>query len=332
MRPQARPGTAHLPVMTTNPNRVQSGVPDGGQFATGTRAEPDVALAAPATPASYARSADRPDADTWHHPGWVPRGDAITAYDDTVGTYTIGDTLHVHAPFADDSYWVDYARPVLASLRRAGLSGTTSCYETGGHDARYDQEWQLQAPLLPDRGEVYFRVGKGVGRTFVSVRGKVDRYVESTGTLAELDQDELDSAVEDVVRAEALVDGWEKQLRRSGALRAYAVNRPSLSEDRDRPGVTEMRIRTSGMTDVVASIEGGKVTGVRQVKAGTHQPEIDREQAMATVGRAMGLTGGKRAGVPGKVEAMLAAAADTDSHPAVVKLLAAREATRHALP
>jgi len=50
--------------MTINQNRVQPGSPAGGQFARTDRAESDVALAAPATPASYARSADRPDADS----------------------------------------------------------------------------------------------------------------------------------------------------------------------------------------------------------------------------------------------------------------------------
>lgn len=74
--------------------------------------------------------------------------------------------------------------------------------------------------------------------------------------------------------------------------------------------------------------EGGAVTEVESFKAGRPQVGVDREQVMAAVGRAMGLAGGKRAGVPAKVEAMLSAAAETGARPAVVSLLAARRRAR----
>lgn len=287
------------------------------------------ALAGPATdqPPSYARSADRPDPANWQYPWGAPRFDAITAYDDVAGTYTIGDDLHVRAPGNAPSHWIDTARPVLASLHRAGLTGEVRCQSEGDHYAGAREEWGLRTVLPGSKDAVYFRVNSSFGQTGISVRGDVERFLEAKD-FADVDQDELDAAVEDVARAGALIDIWRQQVAASEATRGYAVSRPFYREARGEPGAAQLVIDTSGLTDVVVTFKGGAVAGAESFKAGKPQTGVDREQAMAAVGRAMGLAGGKRAGVPAKVEAMLAAAAETYCHPSVVSLLAARRRAR----
>lgn len=198
----------------------------------------DAFAAAADQPPSFPRSADRPDAENWQSPWGVARFDAITAYDDAAGTYTIGDDLHVRAPANAPSYWIDTARPVLASLHRAGLTGGVRCQSAGNHYAGAREEWEFRtSPQAGDK--VHVRVMDTLDRKSVTITGAINRFVEAKDHRP-LEQSELDAAFEDVVRAGAVIDTWRQQVAASEATRGYAVSRPFYPEVRGEPGSSQL--------------------------------------------------------------------------------------------
>ena len=91
--------------------RQPEGTPAGGQFAATARTEPDVSLSPPA----QLTSSD--GIEGYQHPRHVARFDAITAFNDDDGTYTIGDDLNAQATGMLSSRWIDSAGPLLAAQR-----------------------------------------------------------------------------------------------------------------------------------------------------------------------------------------------------------------------
>src|SRR5699024_5407637 len=110
---------AHVEGMNTFAERQH---PRGkaGKFTTKAKAGAGVALESPAT---YPTSDQRPDAQDYCYPPDKPRHLALTAYDDELGSYTLGDVLEVSAPLGARSSWIDEHLPVLSMLRAAGAHG-----------------------------------------------------------------------------------------------------------------------------------------------------------------------------------------------------------------
>lgn len=296
--------------------RQPKGVPVGGQFSTGAHPENATSLtAAQPEPTSYPRSADRPDADTWQFPGSVPRFDALTAYDDEAGTYTIGDDLHIEALSRHDRGWIDSARRELASLHRAGLTGDATA-ELPLFDA--PDNWRLKV-TTPSGSDLYIYVEGDGERTSISVVGAIHGGV-SASEYKTTDQDALDVVVRRVVEAGALVDGWKQQVGGALGEEAWRGRHCHLAHYTPMEGPMSMTIRPSvGRVDTVASFNDGQLVDLSErVDGGARAASTDREQILADLGRRLEIKGGRRAGVPAKVEEMLAAAADTAHHPDVL--------------
>lgn len=306
--------------------RAAAGTGDGGQFTVKARAEADVSLAAAAPP--VLRSADRPDVDVWQHPRRAPRAQAITAYDDEAGWATIGDELTVRYPHSIRSDWVDRAREQLAGLRAAGLVGDLIAHPHMEPD-QYGpfggaETWDGEI-VLPSGGKL--RVFGGPSdlyqhRQWVKIAGPSGNgwYTEAAKEYGGLVQDEVDHAVEEAVRAHALLDGWRRQVAGAGVPSRHAFARV---ED----GQATLRIEPRGPAtpDMLVRFEGAQAVEITSHRPGENaRPYPDEERALADLGRRIGMRGGRKAKVPQRVRAMLEAAGDTDVHQDVVWLLANR--------
>jgi hypothetical protein len=134
-----------------------------------------------------------------------------------------------------------------------------------------------------------------------------------------VDQDALDVVVRRVVEAGALVDGWKQQIGASPGEEAWRGRNSPLDYYTTMEGPLSMTIRPSvGRVDTVASFNDGQLVNLAERVDGNRTASTDREQILANLGRRLNIRGGRLAGVPAKVEAMLAAAADTAHHPDVL--------------
>ena len=304
--------------------RVGAGTKDGGQFTATARPEADVTLSPPDAP--IPRSADRPDADTWQHPQSAARAAAITAYDDEAGWATIGDELTVRYPASHRSAWVDRAREQLAGLRAAGLTGEmtthprTDPYGYYGSPESWDGEMVLPsgAKLLVFGGPSDF----DRRRQWVKVAGPSGNgwYAEAAQESGRLDQAEVDHAVEEAVRAHALLDGWRRQVAHAGVPSWHALARVEN-------GRSTLRIEPLGptMPDMLVRFEGEQILEIAVQRRGERPVPVPNEtDALVQLGRRIGLLGGRKAGVPARLRSMLQAAARTDEHPDVIWLMANR--------
>ena len=303
--------------------RQPAGVPIGGQFTTGLRAEPaveltseQVAVNVEGTPSPYPRSADRPDAGTWQYPVSVPRFDALTAYDDVAGTYTIGDDLHVRAPSGAPTYWIGTVRPLLAQLHRAGRTGNATAHGAGFRD----DGWHLELVTLsgrtlsvdvrsdPSHQGIHF-----VGQTSAGA-GTYD------GTL--IPQDAVDAAALRVVTADALIATWRTQVVAAVGGKAWRTGLAFVPHSPNPTPTLTVRPQVGQVDTHVTFGPDGQVATIRESKGSDWDLGTPREFALANLGRRIGLTGGRRAGVPARVESMLTATAATNTHPDVAWLKA----------
>ena len=306
--------------------RQPAGIPVGGQFAVTTRPEPVVELEQ--GPLSYPRSSDRPDPGVWQHPPGVARFDALTAYDDGNGEYTIGDDLHITAPFGARSHWIDTARYPLTQLHRAGLTGHGVASGTGFRDDR----WHLD--LVTPSGRTLHIEVEGDGRyqgiyfTGPPTVGAASHDGTPPG------QDDLDAAALRTVTDGALVDGWRTQVEaavgpdKAWKSRAAFVMRPRTG---DSPPTLTIRPQVGQVDTHVTFAPDGQIATIRESKGFTRDLGTPRELALANLGRRIGLAGGRRAGVPAQVEQMLTATGAVNDHPDVT-WLKTNQARARAIP
>ena len=304
--------------------RAEAGTTAGGQFTVKARTEADVTLPPPDAP--ILRSADRPDPETWQHPRSAPRTEAITAYDDEAGWATIGDELTVRYPASRGARWIDHARAQFAALRAAGLVGQIVAAPRTEPYGIYDspRSWSGEM-VLPSETRLIVYGGPAdldQRRQSVKVAGPSGNgwYVEAGADFGELDQGEVDRAVEEAVRAHALLDRWRRQVVQAGVPSWHAFARV---ED----GRSTLRIEPRGpsVPDMLVRFEREQVVEIAVQRRGERPVPVPNEtDALVQMGRRIGLLGGRKAGVPDRLRSMLEAAACTDEHPDVVWLLANR--------
>lgn len=294
--------------------REPEGIPVGGQFATDRKAEPDVELT---VSEPIVRSSDRPNADTWQHPRGVPRFDAITAYDDEASTATIGDDLHVHYFWNMSSHWIDIARPILAQLHRAGVSGHLETYASSDSSGQPDLgEWR-SAVHLPSGAKVYV----GVSQHY---RQEKFMHVNDPGIAAatapeygDFGQADVDALVEQSVRASAMQRSWGSASRAVSGPRRGWQSGHVLSVSAER---SVLRIGAKN-TSFLARYEGQQLVSLTEERDSETDP-------YAQLARIMNITGGKRGGAHDKVRQALEVAGRTDEHEDVAFIMAGRERAR----
>jgi len=306
--------------------RQPAGAPVGGQFAATARTEAAVDLEAPG-PLSYPRSCDRPDSDTWQYPAGVARFDALTAYDDQAGTYTIGDDLHIKAPPGANTYWIGAARSPLAQMHRAGLTGHAAAYGTGWRD---EEGWRLDLST-PSGQHLAVETRSDHSYQAILFSGQLSAVAESRD-YTPISQDTVDAAALRVVTAGALIHGWRTQVEAAvgdQAWKSRVVFVPSFQAPDGPPAMT-IRPQVGQVDTHVTFGPVGEVATIRESRGLDRDLGTPRELALANLGRRIGLPGGRRAGVPAQVEAMLTVTGATDTHPDVIWLKANQARAREA--
>jgi hypothetical protein len=295
-----------------SPRREPAGAPVGGRFTTGGRAEADVTLAPERLTSSATWPADH------HFPRYVARVDALTAFDDDDGTYTIGDDLHVDfSGLAASDRWIGPARTVLAQLHRAGFVGQAqahcSDYLAGGTD-----NWVLRL-TTPSGDLLDVDVRQDYSRSIsvsvlVTCRGytaHVEAHPHSTPSA--VDRQQLTDAVRSVLTRRGVETSWD-HLARAASKRPWQVG--SMSVRNLTGGGRRLELHPRVRQDVFTVVEAdaaGRVTDVTEAMSSDRRPFTAtptgmsagdaRTQALANLGRRIGLGGALI--VPERTEQML---------------------------
>jgi hypothetical protein len=307
--------------MSTNQKREPVG-PGGGRFAVDPHAEPDVQLAA--APSVHLTSSQ--GVDDYRFPHYAERRDALTAFDDEAGTYTIGEDLHLRTRGMLGRYWVDSARPILAQLHRAGFAGDGEVYSTGGWPGD-DSDWVLrvQVPsgaLLTAEARTAMGSASNVGVLCGWHRSGSEPDPASPWAV---DQGALDAAVRHVLELNAIESRWTA-IARSSSSKPYNVGSVSvhdlagaakylsLEPHAGRAFSTLVTVDAAGDVQDVVEIGRYDRDATWAVISGAHASAPgESRKAMANLGRRLGL--GRGADVPDRVEQMLGSALHTASAP-----------------
>jgi len=295
-----------------------------GQFSVGALTEPDVQLTSPPRLTS---SDGVPD---YQFPRNALRRDALTAFDDDGGTYTIGDDLHVRAGGLLSHWWVDSARRMLAQLHRAGFAGQAKAYSEDGHWGRED-EWVLRVEL-PSGAFLTAEVrteASGNDNLGISCRGHL-AGVPSGGDYSGVDQEALDASVRRVLELHAIESTWESSVRAASA-KPFDVGSILVRETDDGGMYLALEPYAGRAFSTLAFVDAQhQVTRVVEVFRGDHAAHWaaitdtgasdpgQTSKAMANLGRRIGL--GRGALVANQVHELLAGALDTASAPDLVWL------------
>ncbi len=297
--------------MSPHRNRHPSGTPTGGQFATTTRSEAPVALNP--GPGSYSRSGDQPHTTTWQWPTRVHRFDALTAYDDDAGTYTIGDDLHLTG---GSSRWMDHAREPLAGLHRAGLTGPATVFVNPIHTECWNVDattgagtrWSFDIDHPDDRLIITVRLPGGSERTVVFEGGTVNQPV-------------LDDTVERAVREAAFAAQWRHAVTEQHGGRSTMHGRAFVPHRHlADPRALTLVLTPPGPAEHEVVVRDGVVVEhvVRHPTKGTQRHT--GAEGLPGLATQLGIHGGQRAGAPELVHRILLSAADVDDHPDLVWL------------
>src|SRR5699024_12502851 len=199
---------AHVEGMNTFAERQH---PRGkaGKFTTKAKAGAGVALESPAT---YPTSDQRPDAQDYCYPQGKPRHLALTAYDDELGTYTLGDVLKVSAPLGARSSWIDEHLPVLSMLRAAGVHGHL---DVSSSDALYGgRRWEGRLSM-PGGGWLSFINEDSVDGMFAGSNGLWVSKGPASGQWVGIDEDpqSLHEGLAAVVRLASIEEDTFRRMR-----------------------------------------------------------------------------------------------------------------------
>ena len=317
--------------MTTDANGRRHEI-SNGQFSVGVRAEPDVQLTPPPRLTSSDGVAD------YQFPRDIERRDALTAFDDDEGTYTIGDDLQVRTTGVLTHWWVDSARPMLARLHRAGFAGNGEAYSGSGHPG--------------DEGNWVLRVAVPSGALLTaecreSLAGDVNVGVlcgwhragaPPAGQYKGVDQRALDASVRRVLELHAIESTWVPSVRAVSA-KPFDVGSILARETDDGGMYLTIEPRAGRAVTALAFVDAQrKVTRVVEVPRDDHAAHLaaitgavqgspgQTSTAMANLGRRLGL--GRGALVVDQVHGLLAGALDTASAPDLVWLNANLAAQR----
>jgi hypothetical protein len=295
-----------------------------GQFAVGARAEPEVRLTSPP------RLTSSDGVAGYQFPRDVKRRDALTAFDDDEGTYTIGDDLQVRTAGLLTHWWVDSARPMLAQLHRAGFAGQCMAYSGSGHLGD-EGNWVLRVEL-PSGALLTAESREGLGgESSVEIScGWHQAGAPPAGQYKGVDQRALDASVRRVLELHAIESTWVSSVRAVSA-KPFDVG-SILVRETDNGGMYLALEPHAGraFSTLVFVDAPRRVARVVEVPRDDHAAHLaaitgtgpgapaQTAQAMANLGRRMGL--GRGAPVANQVHGLLTGALATAGAPDLVWL------------